>query len=251
MSFSKFDYMQQNVLDAIEEYVRKHILSDLETRGKLSKKKRSRGNRVDYHSTTWWRMISDPLVSDETSKIGGLFRLRFRTPFALFRDILMPLMRNAVIPIFPEEDDHRVRVPIELKVMVALRILGRGNCLDDIYEMSGVPSSSISTILHQFVYGMVANYFTDYVHMPVDERLFNVMEMYAMLGFPGAAGSMDATHLRLGKCPAALAALCQGKEPFPTLGFMCVVDHSKMINYASDAYYGLLMTRVFATSTNS
>ena len=43
--------------------------------------------------------------------------------------------------------------------------------------------------------------------MPTGERLVNVMEMYAMLGFPGAIGSMDATHIRLGKCPAHILSV--------------------------------------------
>ena len=43
------------------------------------------------------------------------------------------------------------------------------------------------------------------------------MQMYKELGFPGAAGSVDCTHVRWGNCPAGLANLCTGKETVPTI----------------------------------
>ena len=38
--------------------------------------------------------------------------------------------------IFRVKDHSKVKVPTEFKVMMALRVLARGNCADDIAEMS-------------------------------------------------------------------------------------------------------------------
>jgi len=43
-------------------------------------------------------------------------------------------------------------------------------------------------------------------------------------------GSIDATHVRLGNC--------KGKEGYPTLAWMCVVDHSKEIRYVGEFVFG-------------
>ena len=89
-------------------------------------------------------MLRDPHIIDENSRQAKLFRLRFRTPFLMFRDFFMPMVRRAEI--FPSKDDFRVCVPSEIKVLLSLRILGRGNCADDLNELCGVPHSSINFI---------------------------------------------------------------------------------------------------------
>jgi len=64
------------------------------------------------------------------------------------------------------------------------------------------------------------------------------MDVYARLGFPGAWGSMDATHVWWNQCPVSFSNLCTGKEGYPTLTFNCIVDHYRYIQYTSIAYYG-------------
>jgi hypothetical protein len=59
-----------------------------------------------------------------------------------------------------------------------------------------------------------------------------------VLGFPGALGSADCTHVRLGKCPEGLRWLCNGKEGFPTLSFFVIVDHNRRVQYVGSAHYG-------------
>jgi hypothetical protein len=64
------------------------------------------------------------------------------------------------------------------------------------------------------------------------------MEMYSVLGFPGAMGSMDATHVRLGKCPHSHIPSAKGKEGYPSLAWMAIVDHCKEIHYIGDYVFG-------------
>ena len=64
------------------------------------------------------------------------------------------------------------------------------------------------------------------------------MEVYRLLGFPGACGSMDATHVHWAACPKHLTNLCKGKEPYPTLAFMVIVNHNQRILYVSNSVWG-------------
>ena len=66
------------------------------------------------------------------------------------------------------------------------------------------------------------------------------MEIYRKLGLPGACGSMDATHISLGKAPSSVRQECIGKEGYPTLSWMVCVDHNRRVTYCANAVY--LMT---------
>ena len=83
------------------------------------KRSRSRGLRIDYRQTAWWAMLQDPDVQDPLSRVGKLFRLRFRTPWDLYHNELLPMVRAANI--FPERQIRMVRVPLEIKILLCLR----------------------------------------------------------------------------------------------------------------------------------
>ena len=65
-----------------------------------------------------------------------------------------------------------------------------------------------------------------------------VLETYRVLGFPGCVGSMDVTHVPLGRCPDKYRFLCSGKEGYPTLAFQVVVDHFRRVHHVSVAFFG-------------
>ena len=121
---------------------------------------------------------------------------------------------------------------------MALRILGRGNCADDIAEMSYGCESSINLFFKTFVTEFVKNFYDDFVFIPTGDRLQLVLDSYAACGIPGGMGSMNCTHIGQDKCPVGLTHLCKGKEKFPTLSFNVVVDHFRQIHYCSAAYFG-------------
>ena len=90
--------------------------------------------RPTYSESVWWRALHDLRVKDATSPQGGLFRRRFRVPYPIF----CALVRLAKIwfPAAAYDAAGRPAVPMELKVMAVLRVLGRGSCFDDIAEVS-------------------------------------------------------------------------------------------------------------------
>ena len=50
----------------------------------------------------------------------------------------------------PTNDFSFPNIPFELKVLGVLKIVGRGWCLDDVYESSGISISTMHTFFHEF-----------------------------------------------------------------------------------------------------
>ena len=66
----------------------------------------------------------------------------------------------------------------------------------------------------------------------------SVMDVYKLMGFNDASGSVDCTHVNWRRCPVSLSNFCIGKKKTPTLYFLGVVDHNKRITVCSNAYCG-------------
>jgi hypothetical protein len=58
-----------------------------------------------------------------------------------------------------------------------LRIIGRGNCLDDIAEFSCIPEQTIFKFFPLFIHNFVARYKDVYIYMP--EGLYNKNTIYS------------------------------------------------------------------------
>jgi hypothetical protein len=205
MSSSKFNPLTPDVLEEIGNFCVGHLAEIFPSEENLQRKcKRRRSVRVNYWATPWNLMLQDRRLTDERSNLAKIFCLRFHVPCALFRDILVRMCREKNI--FGDGNNHRARVPLEFKLLASLCILGRGNCGDDISELSQIPNSSVTYYFHR---SFVQHFYAEFVCMPEGEGLGKVMEMYSVLGFPGALGSMDATHVRLGKCPNSHIPSCK------------------------------------------
>lgn len=110
---------------------------------------------------------------------------------------------DVIVPACREKNIFGIRptscIPIEFKILISLRILGRGNCQDDMFELSKVKESTVGRIFKQFVVNYAAAFFDEIVYFPSGEELQNVMEQYCRMGCPLAVGSMDVTHVELKK----------------------------------------------------
>ena len=211
MSFSKFQSVRVSAAERIiETWISEHLELFQNSQKPKRMKRQTRRVPIDYWQTPWGQMLMNPNLLIDGSHIAKVFRLRFRIPFLMFRDILMPMVVSANI--FPNDAHRRVNTPTEFKVLASLRILGRGNCCDDISEMSMISPSSCNRYFNTLVTGFVSHFYRDMVRIPTGQELADIMEMYSVLGFPGAMGSMDATHVRLGKCPHSHIPSAKGKE---------------------------------------
>ena len=132
-----------------------------------------------------------------------------------------------------EDGEPMGHIPIAIKMLVALRILARGNVVDDIVELSDVGATTVRTIFKTFVVNFAKYFKKEFITMPEGEELSKILNVYSRLGFPGAAGSMDCTHIYWLACPSELTQLCVGKDPHPTLSFQVLVDHGRKVHHVS------------------
>ena len=81
-------------------------------------------------------------LADSDSFAIKKFRRRLCVSYPLFSDvIIVPLCRQCGIL-----TTQRERIPLELKVLSALRILGRDYCSDSISELSFIGESTVNAI---------------------------------------------------------------------------------------------------------
>jgi len=125
------------------------ISDDLHRHPKLTRDRKKIRFSTDYSQTNWGRFIVDPSVKDPHSKQGKLFRRRFRVPYTLFCWLCN---KWDEVNVFEVKRAYSVEIPTYIKVMISLRLLGRGDCQDSISEFCGVSESYCRTIFLQFVH---------------------------------------------------------------------------------------------------
>jgi hypothetical protein len=209
MNLSKYFFESDDSDDDDEEVITHWINSGLDFREmpkKNLKRKRVPIEKQNLNNLFWMKLYHNPLTCDISSREGKNFRQRFRLPHALVKDVLIPMVIKKNI----FKVQRKSYIPIELKVMICLRILARGNVYDDIQEMTGIGNSTVASIYLQFVNNFVNCYFQEFVSPPEGDDLEDVMKIYEVLGLPGAIGSMDCTHIDWGRCPVELFHSCKG-----------------------------------------
>lgn len=196
-------------------------------------KTRCSESRTVYATTSWGLLLSRGYCKDIHHKDGKYFRRRFRVPYSLFERIVTICRQYNWFP-----ESHR-SAPLELKILATLRKLGRGGCFDNLYDSCGIDEETLRVFYHKFCRHFSEALYTTYVHPPTtQEEISKVTEVYKRLGFPGAIGSVDCTHIRWDKCPAHLRATCKGKEGFPSLAYELTVDHFRRIHAVTEGHYG-------------
>ena len=80
-------------------------------------------SNIDFESTPWKKLINDESVKDPLSKLGKVFRRRFRVPFSVFEHLLH---LTKTYNLFGYKMAYKVSIPDDLKLLAVLRTLGRG-----------------------------------------------------------------------------------------------------------------------------
>lgn len=203
--------------------------------------------RQKYWESTWGRMLreeKDQLLipgSDEAQ----CFRLRFRLPFPVYSFVLEWVRTwycwSPSNPRGIKDLDHfgHPAVPVELKVLGVLRVLGRSTCFDGIKELSGMSISAMQTFFHLFCKKVSSELFMQWVTVPTTkEEVSKVMGPYAATGLTGTIGSADVVHVHWAMCPVGLQNLYTGKEGFPTIAYQMICDHAGRILSCTPGFYG-------------
>ena len=93
-------------------------------------------------------------------------------------------------------------------------------------ELSGIKPPTMNAFFHKFCEMGHKDLYPAHVSMPSTlEEISEVEAAYAVIGTPGACGSMDVVHIALGACPHGLINVCTGKEGYPTLAYNVISDH--------------------------
>jgi hypothetical protein len=107
---------------------------------------------------------------------------------------------------------------------------GRGACFDDIEELTGISDSSLQAWHHKFTAAFVNAHRADWLRAPTPAELRDVMRVYATKGMTGACGSVDCTHVALGKSPAKHRNINIGRDGKPSLTYEAVVGPDRFFH---------------------
>lgn len=231
-------------LRSVATYLTKRIFdeNELSTQHETNQKRRHLvPERPNYEESSWGKMLQDPSLLEADSKAAKLFRRRFRLPYTMFRFIVSECRRNNLFPESSREFDITGRpcIPLELKLLGVLRILGRNWCLDDVNEACGISEREMDRFFHNFCETFVRHFWGKYVKSPAEDReLEEVMSIYSKLGLPGCIGSIDCVHLKWDKCPESFRNDCKGKEGYPSLVYEVSVDHMRRIRSCTNEFWG-------------
>lgn len=119
-----------------------------------------------------------------------------------------------------------------------LQILGRGNCYHDVCQMSYMSESAVCQTFHTFCRLFAEELYDEYIRLPVGPEHERVMEHYHRVGFTGAVGSTDVTHVRWDSCPFSMQRSYTGKEGYPTLAYQATVDHTGRVLGVTPGFAG-------------
>ena len=132
---------------------------------------------INFRDTPWGKLLSNPLLLIPESYFARQFQRRFRLPYPLFLELVDDAKE---FNIFEMNNPYstRLKIPIELKCMIALRMLGRDLCCDDVFELSYVPLSSCNKFYRQFIKGFANKVYSKYVYVPEGDELQSILNLY-------------------------------------------------------------------------
>ena len=132
--------------------------------------------------SAWAKMLEDKaLLQEADSRDAEMFRLRFRVPYKIY-ELLVEWTKNwreysDTNPegVKPSDACGNPRIPTELLVLGVLRILGRGTCLDGIYELSGISTTSMDQFFHLWTEKFRTEVFLMHVKMPETKEEISII----------------------------------------------------------------------------
>ena len=184
----------------------------------------------DWMDSTWYKLyvLKRPAGKKKEKK----FRARFRLPYASFLTLVAEMREDNWFPNVGRCNAlGQAGIPLELLVLGALRVLGRGWCFDDVEEASAVSCETHRKFFHRFVAACAEKLYPKWVRIPQsEEEVAEITRVFEMAGMPGCIGSTDATHVVMERCTWRLRNSHLGaKSSHTTKAFQITVDHKRRI----------------------
>jgi Plant transposon protein len=197
--------------------------------------------RPAYLNTTWMLMLAERTeqLSDSTSKAARDFRRDFRLPYPVFLQLVAAAKEKGWLRCQEYDVGGRPSIPVELKLLAILYVLGSGAPLRTVASLSGMSEPTLCRVLHRFCEAFAADMYDEWIRpCESEEDVIRVMRHYAQLGFPGAVGSSDCMHISWDKTPSQHARYYTGKEGFPTVAYEVTVDHTMRVQAVTRGFHG-------------
>jgi Plant transposon protein len=197
--------------------------------------------RVDYAETRWMRMLRDKQddLLRASSKPATDFRKNFRVPYPIFVRLCTEAEQHGWLRVAATDAAGRLSIPLELKLLAVLYVLGSGVALRTVAELSEISESSVQRALHAFSSGFCATMYDEWIKPPATpEHMKEILKHNAAVGFPGAVGSSDVTHVPWDKTPCQQARHYVGKEGFTTVAYEVTVDHTMRVQAVTRGFHG-------------
>ena len=157
-------------------------------------------------------MLQDENIKDPSTREGKDFRRRFRVPFPVFCKLVIIAEDSNLFDCALADGFGRRAAPVELKILGILRIFGRGWCMDDVSESTGISEETIRRSFHTFNKMFTKKHYEEYVYIPQGDDLRQTMRIYDSMGLTGCIGSMDGVHIILDKFPCCFDKSVQRKR---------------------------------------
>ena len=174
-------------------------------------------------------ILQNPNIQDPKHPDGIKFKRRFRVPYSVFLSILANFRsRDEWNPASSKDRRAHAQHPLEVKILCALFILGRGTDLDTVSMLACISIGTLTSFFHHFC-AKLATLYDEHIYMPKGDDLAAVTSQYARMGFPGCVGSIDCVHFFWDRCQHNVLHLHQGKEGKPTVAYSLIADHTRRI----------------------
>ena len=206
-------------LDMMEDAITE--LEDDDEPPKPPKKRRRRNpHRIngDYSGSPWFKSFMNIPLDHELnvnpdSAACKRFKARFRVPWRMFVDKLLPWTKAK----FPQKNDAVgiPGIPTELKLLAVLRVMGRAETFDTVSELTdcGFNGEALRVFYHKWVSEFASEMYPLWVKLPsTEEEISNAMAPYKTAGLNGAIGSVDVTHVKWDRCGHSHLNRTSGKE---------------------------------------
>ena len=191
--------------------------------------------RVLPPTMSLWYNLYVESANPSNPRFEKSFRRRFRLPYSNYLELVQWAIDSEKY--FARWKPGKMDAvgnpcaPINLLVLCALRYLGRGWTFDDLCESTGISEEVIRVFFHEFIRFGSEEVFEKFVKTPsrTQEGEAQAHE-FALAGFPGCIGSMDATHIALEKVTYRLRqAHLAKKVPYTARTYNLVVNHRRRI----------------------
>ena len=91
------------------------------------------------------------------------------------------------------------RAPLVLKILAAVRHLGKGHDPETLEEAAQISEAALRTFIGEFKKWLATDLFAELVRLPTEEELRRSLAVYERLGLPGCYGEFDGVHLEWDK----------------------------------------------------